>query len=523
MEDPDGGPRETPTVHVPVTDRPGSALGCGVLRSASLMAALIACGDDAPMLPPPPGPAGDFDAYALLADPYLPARDLAGAARLSSSRNPEAQTGFLNDDWGHYHGSDGVERTLLEATGPGVVTRLWFTMTNIMSDPHDRSVSDTAVMHVYVDGEEIDFGRAEGGVELGQMVSGEMEGLPQPWVAGRLMTGGAVVVAIPFPYSESIRITLEALEFQVYYQVDWRELPAGSEVPPFEWPPNEAMAAQLEAATALWVDRSERGDVEDRGESMLAPGESLEVALDGPHVLRQVEVGPPSLRARLEIDGETIVDEEAWRWTFSAPAAVPNASALSLYDGTSGTMEYPAPVETGARLVLTNEGDAPVDALGVVRGDSVEPPEDLRALRITCLQPQGEEMTNLTLLEVEGRGHYAGQHLSLNEGMYGWWRMEGDHEVFVDGAYPILGTGIEDYFGGAYYFQDGPVRLPLLGVSGWDLGGLPHLIAGEIDVSMYRHHLLGTVPFEETFRWEYEVTDRHAVFDVCLFWYRDLR
>ena len=57
---------------------------------------------------------------------------------------------------------------------------------------------------------------------------------------------------------------------------------------------------------------------------------------------------------------------------------------------------------------------------------------------------------------VQGRGQYVGTVMGWNQFSNGWWG-EGEIKFFMDGDsdYPtICGTGTEDYFGGAFAFQD---------------------------------------------------------------------
>lgn len=56
---------------------------------------------------------------------------------------------------------------------------------------------------------------------------------------------------------------------------------------------------------------------------------------------------------------------------------------------------------------------------------------------------------------LEGRGHYVGTYMAVQVNNNGWWG-EGEIKMFIDGdeEYPtICGTGTEDYFGGAWNFE----------------------------------------------------------------------
>ncbi len=65
-------------------------------------------------------------------------------------------------------------------------------------------------------------------------------------------------------------------------------------------------------------------------------------------------------------------------------------------------------------------------------------------------------MQDHTLLDgVRGQGHYVGTYLAWGVNNNGWWG-EGEMKFFMDGdaEWPtICGTGTEDYFGGAWCFE----------------------------------------------------------------------
>jgi len=62
-----------------------------------------------------------------------------------------------------------------------------------------------------------------------------------------------------------------------------------------------------------------------------------------------------------------------------------------------------------------------------------------------------------TILDgIEGRGHFAGTYMAWGANNSGWWG-EGEVKFYIDGdrEFPtICGTGTEDYFGGAYNFEN---------------------------------------------------------------------
>ncbi|HEY8427850.1 MAG TPA: DUF2961 domain-containing protein [Sandaracinaceae bacterium] len=475
--------------------------------------------------PPDAGLGVTFDPFARLADPYLPARTLPGRMRLASSRMPEPPEGTHNDDFNNYLRIDGTARMLVEADGPGVVTRIW--LTGREPATQDYTVLDRTVLHVEIDGAEIVWpGLDRTGISLEELTSGSIPGFPRPWVAGRDLASNGFVVTVPIAFAESLRIWIDEPPGEgtfVYYQIDWRELPAGTTVEPFAGVPSEAHVAGLEAATALWIERSAAMSIA-MDERVLGPGESAVLALNEPATVRAIAVETTSgelgaLEAALVVDGETVVDGPLIRWTFAAPPTGPSESALASVAANAVVLRYPFPVRASAELALRNAGAGPIAVRYAFEHDPGDPDPDLGSLRISCGAPRTPEVgRNARLVDLAGRrGHYAGQFLIVRSGVAGFWSglwvLEGDHEIETDGEW-LLGTGMEDYFGGAFYYLRGPFALPLSGATYRSDGSEAYP-----RTSQYRHHLLDTIPFERSFRFEYESFVADSELTHCIYWY----
>lgn len=111
--------------------------------------------------------------------------------------------------------------------------------------------------------------------------------------------------------------------------------------------------------------------------------------------------------------------------------------------------------------------------------------------------PYGEVHTILD--GVEGRGQYVGTSIGWGVRNTGWWG-EGEIKFHLDGEeHPtIVGTGTEDYFGGAWNFDAGGYQA----FSGPYMG-LPHIVRpdglynSQTRFAMYRWHLPDPVRFRE--------------------------
>lgn len=111
-----------------------------------------------------------------------------------------------------------------------------------------------------------------------------------------------------------------------------------------------------------------------------------------------------------------------------------------------------------------------------------------------------------TILDgVKGKGHYIGTYLAWQVNNTGWWG-EGEIKFFMDGdqEYPtICGTGTEDYFGGAWNFEQPKGEY---GVFSTAFLGLHQVIKpdglyrSQQRFGMYRWHIMDPIRFEDDLR-----------------------
>ena len=106
-----------------------------------------------------------------------------------------------------------------------------------------------------------------------------------------------------------------------------------------------------------------------------------------------------------------------------------------------------------------------------------------------------------TILEgVEGKGHYVGTYMAWGVNNNGWWG-EGEIKFFMDGdgEFPtICSTGTEDYFCGAYNFDNEhryePFCTPYTGMIPYAPDGLYN---SQQRFSLYRWHITDPIRFDE--------------------------
>jgi len=118
--------------------------------------------------------------------------------------------------------------------------------------------------------------------------------------------------------------------------------------------------------------------------------------------------------------------------------------------------------------------------------------------------------------EAAGRGHYVGQFYYIRSNSGGWWG-EGDDIIQVDGDV-LYGTGMEDYFGGAWGMKPGQTfsrfGAPLFEV---------YMVGYGNENTAYRWHIEDAIAFRKHIRFTHEhgsENDRNDDFFSVSFWYQ---
>ncbi len=194
----------------------------------------------------------------------------------------------------------------------------------------------------------------------------------------------------------------------------------------------------------------------------------------------------------------------------------PNQGALNCF--------FPMPFSSGARITITNESplkclsfysyvdyelyDSIPDEMGRFHAHyrQERPADGCDGTQLSVPElietPNLDGNGNYVILDVRGRGHYAGCTLNIDNwdlSIPTYWFGEGDDMIFIDGeTWPpsLHGTGTEDYFCAAWGFPTGQHSTPFHGVSYKD--PLAHTYSGKW--SMYRHHILDPVTFQNSIR-----------------------
>lgn len=439
-----------------------TVLACGLavlLGDAATAAA--APGDSAALsAPPDPGAAGmtQLDRLPVL-DPRAQALGASSHARDGSNFD---FTGLVRRDAeGRY--------VLMEASGPGVVTRLW------MTGPVTQGNGDPAVfgrIQFFIDGEtspRIDVPAAE-------LFGGGLRAFPAPLCHDYRVSSGGDYCDVRIPFAKSVKVVTTGPS--AYYDVGYETYPRGTAIHSYR-PRDRAALRSLAEAASTWerAGRDPRilppGRTDAGTTRVPAGGTAKLVRIRGSGAIRAIRIAldrhddatlrAVRLRARWDGADRPAVDAPlADLFLTGAGEREPAAGLLAGYSPRrhQGYLYFPMPFRHGASVRLLNPTDAAVTARWSVqrttrRYGSVGHATG-RFHATFNREPATELGRDYTMLAARGAGKVVG--VSFTErGDYPAGLptfLEGDERVYVDGSRTpaIYGTGTEDFFSGAYYY-----------------------------------------------------------------------
>jgi hypothetical protein len=184
----------------------------------------------------------------------------------------------------------------------------------------------------------------------------------------------------------------------------------------------------------------------------------------------------------------------------SLPVAVNPAGGFNSY--------WEMPFRKSARITIENLSDDSVEGFFYQFDYTLtEVPENAAYFHAQWRRsnPLGEVPEHTLLDGVKGYGHYVGTYIAWGSNNNAWWG-EGEIKFYLDGddEFPtICGTGTEDYFGGAWAFEQPQGQY---GTYSTAFLGLPQvtkpdgLYRSQQRFGMYRWHIMDPIRFEEDLR-----------------------
>ncbi|WP_178021747.1 glycoside hydrolase family 172 protein [uncultured Paenibacillus sp.] len=249
----------------------------------------------------------------------------------------------------------------------------------------------------------------------------------------------------------------------------------------------------------------------------IAPGQTFTVAdIDGPGAIQHIWLTcfPDSWRhliLRMYWDGESEPSVETPLGDFfcngwcersnvnSLPVAVNPAGGMNSY--------WVMPFRQKAKITVENRMGSPVVLYYQIDYTLTEVPDDAAYFHAQWRRssPLRYKDVHVLLDGVRGKGHYVGTYLAWQVNNNGWWG-EGEIKFYMDGDqdYPtICGTGTEDYFGGAWNFEQPKGEYASFSTAYLGLHQIikpDGLYRSQQRFGMYRWHVMDPIRFESDLR-----------------------
>ena len=350
---------------------------------------------------------------------------------------------------------------LMEAQGPGAVTRVW------MTGPASQGNGDaTPFGHIrfYIDGERSP--RVD--VPATDFFKGRLAAFPAPLCNDYLVSSGGDYCDLRLPFAKSVRVVTTGAP--AYYNIGYETYPAGTRVASFD-PKRPGFGA----AAKLWSRAG--GDPEilppgtkHGGETTVPAGSRARlVGIDHGGTIRAIRVAldrhddatlrAVRLQARWDGAAQPAVDAPlADLFASGAGEREPARGLLAGYDPRlhEGYLYFPMPFARGADLELVNPTGSPVAATWTVEEAPVTYRRAARFHATFNEEPSTTLGRDYTLLDAPGAGKVVGVSYTEEGDSANLFTtfMEGDERVYVDGSRSpaLYGTGTEDFFSGAYYY-----------------------------------------------------------------------
>ncbi len=392
--------------------------------------------------------------------------------------------------------------------GSGRLSRLWLTAASIR-----RAAPDRELIRIYVDDEVTP--RIE--APLAEMLAGKNEIFGPPFGA---QSARYLAWYYPLVFAKKLIVSLDrtASDDLYFHQTD-----VVLDEPP---EPRQAAQARLSKRDDARNVSLPPAESERKSELELRGGEAQTIELEGPATIVSASLKVPQdrLAALLDVRLRVTWDDEsepaidlpladlyaAWDEPVERPSLA--LAAHIRKDEVELTLGLPMPFDSRARFVLESPahlGSLPlVLGLGLVPRVPSQPWGHLSVQRSETVEAKTDSVH--AILRARGPGRLAGVCADLRgHGMpegrkrgHPFHFLEGDETITIDSVQRAGGTGTEDYFNGAFYFEDGPRGTPYAQV--WNIS--PKLPGGQARVSTCRWHVLGdTIDFASSLEMSLEI------------------
>lgn len=465
----------------------------------------------------------NIDKLADYPNPGFISRQFSSYDRRSHNKSDFSEEGwFGNADAGQiirteiHNGKE--EFVLMDAEGPGAIVRIW-----------SANADDAGLIRVYLDNSTV----PEIEMPLSDMLNGEDKFFIKP-ISGIRAKGWNCYM--PIPYLKHCKVTIEYN--RIYYHINYRTYSTGTDVTTFLLKQAKENLDKVKRTADILTNCETLDTCGDSKRNRqfnftLKPDQSKIIKLIGfdraicgficKLIAEDTEQALRKCLLEIYFDEAKSPNIQSPLGDFfgSAPGINPFKS-VPLEVCEDGTMKcrWIMPFKNKAIIKFTNFSSGKLQINGQVKIKSrlwEKNTMHFNARWKISLGISVRPRRDWNYIECKGKGRYVGNMLSICNPVSSWWG-EGDEKIYIDGEdFPsTFGTGTEDYYGyawsineiftHAYHNQtrcDGPKNMG--------------------HTSLSRFHILDSMPFNSSFKFDMELWHHAAGFTVDLsqisYWY----
>jgi len=363
---------------------------------------------------------------------------------------------------------EGEEAVIFEELNPGAISRIWMT-SGIMGNSVD--LDENVRIKFYFDGEPMP--RID--VPLPQLFDNSSAPFVSPLVANRLVSSGGNISYVPIAYSNSLKISLtNAVDYKLWYQFNFHRLTQAKKVESFDFQQNFSDLADL---------LNQSGDVWQLSETQHT--DTVTLSANQVNTLYQSDQSGWIKSIKIDIDEayyddvdlilsfDDQVHSQLKLSEFFAIGSQSGVTTQSLFVGLNdeGSLysNFPMPYFKNVKIemLLNNDNLNDTNVMIEIGIDNQVPNNDMgmftTQLNNTC---PSIPLVDTVLLNSNTRGKWVGlftESSSINSTSRQY--LEGDERLYIDGdIHPTqYGTGVEDFYNGGFYYDQGNYSSPLHG------------------------------------------------------------
>lgn len=422
------------------------------------------------------------------------------------------------------------EFVLFDEKTPGCLYRFWMTFT----DPSVRSNR----LRFYFDGETV--ARLE--MTVDEWFSGANPPFVHPLVGDASVSCKGYYSYYPFEYEAGLKITIDSVPTgsgysasPFYYNITYHQFDSALGVQ--TWDGTEPVSNVVDLLNRIGQDpKPTNGNLRVAG-SLSIPGNSSSslFSSSGGGVVQSIKLDPSPASVDVLRNCRLVMDWDGGRPEVDVPlgnffgSARNEMDIASLPIGMSSSGGYycyfPMPFWASADIRLVNESGAAVQLPYEVQYTTTPPDQALNGYFHASYKDQfiGDDGRDVNFITTSGRGHFVGLSLyilGLDYSGNNLDHLEGDERIYFDGSRSpaIYGTGTEDYFNCAWYFNGAPALLPYHGVGLQEFNPAP-----PNSTQAYRFHMGDVLPFYSDFRFGMEHgrrNDTSGVYSSMAYFYK---